>query len=182
MKRILKCALAVTFFLSGGLCALAQDSKPSITDFSNDPCGNPMVVSTAYILVKGKVLEVIDGETLLVELTDKKRKRIKLIGIDAPNLESPSGKSAKEYLANLVLGKTAEIAFINFEHEKRKQITAQVVVAGGQEPDVNREMLKAGLAHYKDAGSSLDWDLTCHYKRAEDEARAAKRGLWASVC
>src|SRR5947207_15840943 len=122
MKRILKCALTITFFLSGGLCALAQDSKPSITDFSNDPCGNPMVVSTAYILEKGKVLDVIDGETLLVELTDKKRKRIKLIGVSAPNSESASGKSAKEYLANLVLGKSVEISFISFEDAKRKQI------------------------------------------------------------
>lgn len=181
MNRILKCALTVTFFLAGGLSAVAQDSKPSIIHFSNDPCGNPMVVSTAYILEKGKVLDVIDGETLVVELSDKKRKRIKLIGVGAPNRESDSGKSAKEYLANLVLGKSVEISFISFEDTKRTQITAQVFVAEGEKPDVNREMLKAGLARYKDAGASSDWYLTCHYKRAEDDARAAKRGLWASA-
>jgi endonuclease YncB( thermonuclease family) len=181
MKRSSKGALRITFFLLGGLCALAQDSKLSITDFSNDPCGNPLTVSTAYILVKGKVLNVIDGETLLVELTDKKRKRIKLIGVVTPNVESASGKSAKEYLANLVLGKPVEISFIGIEDAKRKQITAQVSVEGGTEPDVNRKMLRAGLARYKEAGSSLDWYLTCQYKRAENDARAARRGLWAGA-
>lgn len=181
MKRILKCALAVPLFLSGVIYALAQDAKPSIPDFSNDPCGNPLVVSTAYILVEGKVLNVIDGETILVELTDKRRKRIKLIGVDAPNRKSSLGTSAKEYLANLVLGKSVGISFVNFEDQRRKQMMAQVSVAGIKEPDVNREMLKAGLARYKTAGSSLDWYLTCHYKRTESEARAAKRGLWASA-
>lgn len=180
MKRILKCAFTITFLLSGSLIALAQESKPLI-DFSNDPCGNPLTVSTAYILIKGTVVDVIDGETLLVELTDRKRKRIKLIGIDAPDSKSALGKSSKEYLANLVSGKSVEISFISFEAKKRKQITAMVSVAGGEESDVNRELLKMGLARYKDAGASLDWYLRCHYKRVEDEARAAKRGLWAGA-
>jgi endonuclease YncB( thermonuclease family) len=163
--------------------ALAQDDKRSAPqiDFSKDPCGDPLLVSTGYTLLKGKAIEVIDGDEFVIALPDGQRKRIKLIGVEAPRLKERSGEASRHHLASLILNKEVKIGLTDFEHEKRKQITGLVSVASlSGLSGVNLEQLKAGMARYKRAGASLDWYQDCHYKRAEIEAHAAHRGLWKS--
>ena len=69
--------------------------------------------------------------------------------------------------------------FFHFKDETKKK---QIALVGTQDfadlSGVNLEQLRAGLAHFVDPGPALDWWQTCHYRRAETEARQARRGLW----
>lgn len=162
---------------------LAQGDKRSAPplDFSNDPCGNPMLVSTAYFSLDGKAIEVINGGAFVIALPDGRRKRVKLISVEAPTLKEKLGEASRRHLARLILNKEVNIGLSDFEHEKRKQITGLVSVADLDGlSGVNLEQLKAGMVRYKQAGGALDWYQDCHYKRAESLARAAHRGLWGS--
>jgi len=78
-----------------------------------------------------------------------------------------------------LLPQVVTIYFPDFDAAKGKQITAAVFGPGYPGMSgVNIEQLQAGLAKYKEAGASLDWYQACYFKRAEKEARDAKRGLW----
>ena len=43
--------------------------------------------------LSGRVVRVIDGDTLVVEAADGQRERIRLAAIDAPDMQVPSKKS-----------------------------------------------------------------------------------------
>jgi|GEM_PF-1193897 len=45
-------------------------------------------------LQKVKVIEIIDGDTIFVEFSDGKKEELNLLGIDAPEKESPKEKVA----------------------------------------------------------------------------------------
>jgi endonuclease YncB( thermonuclease family) len=153
--------------------------------YKNDPCGNPLMVSHAYFLFEGIVKEVKDGDTLVVTFSKSAggdgshqpegTKIVHLAGIVAPNLEQPFGKESQQHLSSLILGKSVSILLSDFNQIVRQEFTAQV----GNILNSNQEQLKAGLAQFKTDGRySLDWYQTCQYKRSEEVAKQARRGLW----
>ena len=57
--------------------------------------------------LSGKVISIIDGDTLTVLDTHNKEKhKIRLEGVDAPEPRQPFAKKAKKYLSALVKNKT----------------------------------------------------------------------------
>ncbi len=84
---------------------------------------------------RGFVPKVIDGDTFEVEVDSSTTERIRLEGVDAPELNTPEGMKAKQKLEELVLYKEVEY------EEKAKdvygRIVAQVWVDG---INVNEEM------------------------------------------
>ncbi len=142
-----------------------------------DPCGNPRVVSQIYMWMGGRVVEVPDGESLIVKIKGRK-KTVRLIGISAPEVDQQFGKEAREYLARMVQGKAVSILYDGFDTPRKKEIIAQVSTQKG----INEEMLRAGLARFKRPSMKdddyLDWYRECKYQKAEEEARVEKRGLW----
>lgn len=60
-------------------------------------------VNNAAPLAKAVVERVIDGDTIDV-LIDQQRMRIRLEGIDAPELSQGNGPLAKQFLASYILG------------------------------------------------------------------------------
>lgn len=51
-----------------------------------------------------KVVKISDGDTITV-LNGKEQTKVRLYGIDAPELKQPYGKKSKQFLANLIAGK-----------------------------------------------------------------------------
>src|SRR4051812_30517726 len=49
-----------------------------------DRCGSPLVESMSWGVFEGKAVSVSDGNTMTIVLKDKRRKRVKLVGIAAP--------------------------------------------------------------------------------------------------
>jgi endonuclease YncB( thermonuclease family) len=117
----------------------------------------------------GKVVSVHDGDTLRVLDAAGTQHKVRLQGIDAPETKQAFGTKARNRLADLTLGKAVTVRVHGRDRYGR---TLGTVEAAGQ--DVNRRMVADGMAwHYarysKDAGLA----------RAERDARAAGRGLWA---
>jgi micrococcal nuclease len=126
-----------------------------------------------------KVSRVTDGDTIHVR-DGKVETIIRLVGIDAPEIShkkrepsQPFGQTATKYLAGLVLNKTVEIKEYGLDRYGR---TLGVVFLGGK--NVNLEMVKAGYAEVYRGTDAKGFDSAPYWK-AEEEARAAKRGMWA---
>lgn len=117
--------------------------------------------------LRGKVLGVIDGDTLTLH-TDGKPLSIRLEGIDAPESGQKYGLESRESLKKLVVGKDVTVRKTGVD--KYKRILGIVVV---DKTDVCSKQVEDGWAwHFKKY--STDEDLA----RLEVEARRAKRGLW----
>src|SRR5690606_17292793 len=95
--------------------------------------------------------------------------RIRLVGIDCPEDGQDYGKKAKQALSRQVDGKTVRVQWT--ERDKYGRILGDVFLGNHW---VNYELTRDGWAwHYTQY--SEDPDLAA----AEQEAREAKRGLWA---
>jgi len=118
--------------------------------------------------LEGRVVKVADGDTLTV-LVGKKRERIRLSGIDAPESTQAYGVEAREAMIKMVHSKDVVVCYDNRDNYQR--IVGRVFVNG---MDVGLEMLKQGFAwHYS------HFDQTPEYIAAEKAAREARLGLWA---
>jgi micrococcal nuclease len=125
-----------------------------------------------------QVDRVINGDTLKVE-GDQGKFTVRLVGIDAPTISDreneagqPFHKSATNHLAGLVQHKTVYIKFYGSDEAGR--MLGEVFV---RDRNVNIEMVKDGLAEVYRGESVPGLDLE-RYWQAEQEAIAAKRGMW----
>ena len=99
----------------------------------------------------------------------KTQYKIRLDAIDAPELGQPFGQASKKALSEKVFGK--DVVVIAKTRDKYGRTVGHVLIDGR---DVNLEMLEEGMAwHYK------HYDYNARLSRAEEEAHAAKKGLWA---
>lgn len=96
--------------------------------------------------ITGKVIGVIDGDTIEVLDATKTPRRIRLEGIDAPEKAQPFGARYKQHLSDQVFGKQVEVLSNKTDKYGR---TAGKVVIGGK--DANLEQVRSGFAwHYKE--------------------------------
>ena len=124
--------------------------------------------STATAQLVGKVVGVHDGDTLTLR-TAADTIKVRLAGIDAPELGQPFGKNAKQALSALVFGKM--VIVVAQGEDRYDRTLGDVVIAGGR---VTVALVAGGMAwQYR------QYDKSPELAAAEAEARAARRGLWA---
>jgi len=58
---------------------------------------------------RGTVVGIADGDTLTILDANHDEQRVRLAGIDAPERGQPFGRSAKESLSDIALGKVADV-------------------------------------------------------------------------
>lgn len=124
---------------------------------------------TLAATLSGKVVSVADGDTITILTPDKEQFKIRLVEIDAPEKDQPYGQKSKQSLSDMVFGKDVSVEWS--KTDKYKRTLGRVFVG---DTDVNLQQVKNGAA----------WAYTQYLtddriKQAEDEARAAKAGLWA---
>lgn len=118
--------------------------------------------------VTGRVVGVHDGDSITVLAAGNVQLKVRLEGIDAPELKQPFSQQSKEALSGLVFGKAVVLHVTGKDRYKR---TLAVVVVDGV--NVNLEMVKRGLAWRYDKYSK-DTALLA----AQEAARKERRGLW----
>lgn len=122
-------------------------------------------------VIKGRVVGVIDGDTLDILTPEKEKIRIRLSGIDAPEKSQPFGKKAKKFLSHLAFDCTASVKVVDTDIFKRK---VGLVHACGS--NVNEEMIRNGYAwvyrNYVDPKHKSRWI------ELEQQAKKARKGLW----
>lgn len=122
-------------------------------------------------LIHSTVTSVYDGDTVTLATGDK----IRLAGIDAPEIKQPFGIQSRDALRAAVLNKPVTVSWSKLDRYKRK--VGKIYL---HRVDQNWRQVQAGLVwHYKayqDEQSNRD---RVRYARAESEARAARLGLWS---
>lgn len=126
-------------------------------------------------ILQGEVIGITDGDTVTVLDSNKTAWKVRLMGIDAPEKNQPFGKKSKEALSDLIFGK---MVFVEYHKRDRfGRAIGKIVVDG---VDANLEQVKAGLAwHYKQYQKEQSSEDREVYSRAEEQARADQKGLWA---
>lgn len=116
----------------------------------------------------GKVVGVHDGDTLTL-LVDRRQYKVRLEGIDAPEIGQDFGTRAKQVLSKQCFGKTARV---KTHGQDRYGRTLGEVFVDGQ--SANLRLVKEGMAwHYKKYSDSTE------LAEAETQAREKKLGLWS---
>lgn len=119
--------------------------------------------------IRGKVVSIADGDTITVLDAEKVQHKIRLEGIDAPEKGQAFGTKSKEKLSELVGEKEVVVRW-----EKKDRYGRILGDVHLDDRLINLEMVQEGLAwHYKQYSKSKE------LAEAEDEARKAKKGLWA---
>ena len=104
---------------------------------------------------------VIDGDTIDIGGT-----RIRLYGIDAPEMDHPYGKSAKWALVQMCKGQEVRAVFDgSLSHDRT---VATCYLPDGR--DLSAEMVKAGMA--------IDWRKFSRGKYAGLEVEGIRKKLW----
>lgn len=133
-------------------------------------------------LLDAVVERVIDGDTLDV-LINNQPVRLRLIGIDAPELSQTHGRDVKQFLASLIERQKVQVALEN--EDKYGRSLAEVFVetmdpTSHQQSDmsVNALLVRTGRAWAYRYQGEVQYSV---YGELEANARAHKRGLWSSA-
>jgi len=140
-----------------------------------------VILATAVVTQAGEyqVSRVIDGDTIEVKKGSVKL-TIRLVGIDAPEIShkkhepgQPFSQQSTQYLAKIALNRSADVK--SYGADRYGRVLGEVFVDGN---NVNLEMVKAGLAEVYRGTPAPDQDVS-PYRKAEEEARKAGKGMWA---
>lgn len=115
--------------------------------------------------LSGKVVSVHDGDTITI-LAEKEQIKIRLFGIDAPELKQLFGRKSKEFLTSMIAGQDVEI-----EQQGNDRYGRVIGIVFLGDRDINKEMVADGYA----------WafrKFSKKYAPQESEAKFEKRGLW----
>ena len=122
----------------------------------------------------GKVVKVVDGDTITILDANKQQFKIRLGGIDAPEKNQAFGNVSKQSLSEMIAGKEVKI-----EYNKRGRYGRIIgkVLLGNE--DINLEQIKRGLAwHYKQYEREQEVDDRASYAQEEYLAQKDRIGLW----
>lgn len=119
--------------------------------------------------LRGRVVGVMDGDTLAVLDAGNQEHRVRLAEIDAPEKRQPYGQRSKQSLSGLCFGRDAVIE--DRGRDRYGRIIGRVNCGG---VDTSAEQVRRGMAWVYDRYVT---DRTLY--AIQEEARAARLGLWS---
>lgn len=114
--------------------------------------------------VAGRCVTVIDGDNIDV-MIGSAVVRVRLFGIDAPELEQAFGQQARASLSGAILGKDVVV-------EIPSSYNGELGLVSYNGKDINGGLVRIGLAWCDRSNGT--------YSQLQEEARYAKRGLWSN--
>ncbi len=154
---------------------LMGDSEVNESPSASDPVG-PIPRTEAI----SRVTQVVDGDTVVVEVAGRDTK-VRYIGVDTPESVKPGSpvqcfaKRAASFNRQLVLGRTVRLAFGLERRDRYGRLLAYVSVGGRS---VNEALLRGGYARTLEIEPNTG--RATRYRKLEEEAQAAGRGLWGA--
>lgn len=129
----------------------------------------PLLISTAMAeSFAGRVIGVMDGDTILVLDAQFAQRRVRLAEIDAPERKQPFGERSKQALSDICYKKLAHVDVVDIDRYGR--LVGKINCNG---VNANRSQVEAGMA----------WVYRKYLKDTsllpvEGMAKAGRRGLW----
>jgi micrococcal nuclease len=118
--------------------------------------------------ITGKVISVIDGNTLEILSSANETHKVMLAGIDSPELQQEFGDKARKFLEKITLDKNVTVKMVG--KDRWGNYLAEVVVEGKFDPRV--ELLKEGLAWTAERNPLPE--LEVYRTKAQEKGK----GLW----
>lgn len=119
-------------------------------------------IATLADTLTGRVVKVVDGDTIYVLDSNYEQHKICLTGIDAPERKQAYGLASRKYLSSIVAGQQVMIDYQ--KRDRYGRIVGKVLVDG---IDACSEHVKAGFA----------W----HYRKYQQEQSPEDRRLYADA-
>jgi len=127
--------------------------------------------------VEGKVVRIADGDTLTVATRDGTKVKVRLYGIDAPEVRheetpgQPGGVEARQALKALTLGRRVRVEVLEVDTHGRS-----VGIVSERGVNINVAMVREGWAWaYR---RYLSAPYASEFIDVEREARARRLGIW----
>jgi endonuclease YncB( thermonuclease family) len=142
------------------------------------PLGIAVLAITAQAhTVEGRIVGVHDGDSITLLDADNRQHKIRLDGIDAPELGQPFGRASKQHLAEQVANRIA-VADCGKADRYGRQV-CRVLVGGA---DAGLAQIRGGMAWYfRRYARELAPERRQQHADAEALAQAERRGLWADA-
>jgi len=115
------------------------------------------------------VVEVVDGDTFQLA----SGKRVRLIGVDAPEYDRCGGQEARKRLAELVLNKP-----VTLKEEVKETFGRSLALVYQGNKLINKIILEEGWGRTDYRKNSQREKLTAAFHQAQKY----KRGIWGSLC
>lgn len=195
--------LAVVVLLSG--CQLAETVPTTPAPSRTSPASSPAPTRTATAgptarptpaatplptdrsRLTGTVRWVIDGDTFDLRSADGRTHRVRMLGIDSPELTSASAPAqcgaatAKKTLQRLLPAGTRTVVLFDSRADDHDRFGRTLgYVRAGTTDDVALRLLRAGMVAAWAPASSRRPSRLAAYEAAERRARIRERGLWAT--
>lgn len=119
------------------------------------------------VLLEGTIIAVSDGDSVTFLDEDNKKVKIRLYGIDAPEIKQKYGREAKNYLSERILYKKVKIQEYGLDRYKRL-----LGVIYLDKSNINEEMIIEGWAW------QYHFNKDEKYAQMMKEAQLKKKNLW----
>lgn len=124
--------------------------------------------------IQGRVVSVHDGDTMQVELPGGRREKIRLLGIDSPEIgQPPWGERARDYTRGLALDKDVRVETDVQPRDKYGRLLGYVYAGT---TFVNLEVIRGGHAVLLTYPPNVKFVEL--FTKAQEEARTKGLGLW----
>ena len=156
------------FALALLLAVLARPTEARSRSKKGSRQNNPAAVQVVERFT-GKVVRVSDGDTCDVEVGGGKTVRVRIYGIDAPELAQSFGREARRYLDHRIFRQTVTVE--KCYDDQYGRCVGRILLDG---QDVALELLREGIVwHYVQYSSEQSYSI------AERLGREQRKGLWA---
>lgn len=130
------------------------------------------------------VLRVIDGDTLSVRLRDRTTATVRLVGVDTPETKKPGtpvqcyGPEATKATTRLAAGRTVtlEIDPVAGDKDRYGRLLRHVFI---KKTSLALQLIKDGFGKAY-AYKNQRYSYRAAHEQAEDQAQAARKGLWSA--
>lgn len=133
------------------------------------------------------VSRVVDGDTVDLRIADprggREQTRVRLWGVDTPETVKPDtppehyGHEATDFTRRLCLHREVTVQLVPDDtRDKYNRLLAYLVLPDGN--TLNHRLIREGFGY---ADPRFDHPRKAAYQRAQQQARAERRGLWRDV-
>jgi micrococcal nuclease len=135
-----------------------------------------LIILTLFTLIcygtTTKVTRVIDGDTFETETGE----RVRLVGINAPEISDIFGEEGKQHLIDLIEGKTVDLEpdHISNDRDRYGRLLRYVILNGD---DINKQMVLDGFA-FAYLKYHFEKEKEIEYKDAQLTASKNNVGIW----
>jgi len=168
-KNLLHWLLPV-FFVMLTSCDYGIDQSPTSVKQGNGDFHASLPSSDQSTIISGKVIAVLDGDTIDILDSHREKIRIRIHGIDAPEIGQPFGRNAKDLLAERIAGQQVNVVCLS--HDRFGRTIGDIIWNGDR---LSVQLVTEGMAWHQVSFALNDLELAT----AELKARSDKVGLWS---